>query len=160
VDEALSFYAFSRDSCLSSSARFGALEASFKLLKNLCERQPSYLRLASLARVARDFGARSLAVDALQRLSKAIFQHKQVDPREPFLAPAERFDSIAPGEAIGDWVLAAVLEEWERLGSFSSFYTGASARQRLEVIRALGFGGAEMERRLRLLQKRFGLPTS
>jgi hypothetical protein len=56
--------------------------------------------------------------------------------------------------------VAAVLEESEQLGSFSSFYTGASARQRLENIRALGFGSAEMERRLNLLQKRFGLTTS
>jgi protein O-GlcNAc transferase len=160
VEEALSFYALSRDSSLSSSVRFGALEASFRLLKRLCERQPSYLRLASLGRVARDYGARSLAVDALQQLSNAIFQHKQVDPREPFLAPAERFDSVRPGEPIGNWVLAAVLEEFERLGSFSSFYTGDSTRQRLEMIRALGFGSAEMERRLRLVQKRFGLPTA
>jgi FkbM family methyltransferase len=160
VDEALSFYVISRDSSLSSSERFGALEAGFSLLKALCERTPSHLRLASLARVARDYGARSLAVSALQQLSDAILQHGRVDPSEPFLAPGERFDSVLPGDAIGNWVLAAALEEFERLGSFSSFYTGASARQRLEAIRALGFGGAEMERRLRLLQKRFGLPTS
>jgi len=160
VDEALSFYAISRDPSLSSSERFGALEAGFSLLKALCERTPSHLRLASLARVARDYGARSLAVSALQQLSDAILQHGRVDPSEPFLAPGERFDSVLPGDAIGNWVLAAALEEFERLGSFSSFYTGASARQRLEAIRALGFGGAEMERRLRLLQKRFGLPTS
>jgi len=158
---ALSFYAVSRDSSLSSTERFGALEASFNLLKILCERQPSCLRLASMARVARDYGARSLAVNALQQLTNAIQKHNQVDPSEPFLAPGERFDSVPPlGVAVGNWVLAAVLEEIERLGSFSSFYTGASARQRLETIRKLGFGSAEMERRLRLLQKRFGLPTS
>jgi protein O-GlcNAc transferase len=160
VDEALSFYALSRDSSQSSTERFGALEASFSLLKILCKRQPSYLRLASLARVARDYGARSLAVNALQQLSNAILRHNRVDPSEPFLAPGERFDSITPGKAIGNWVLSAVLEELERLGFFSSFYAGTSALQRLEIIHDLGFGSAEMERRLRLLQKRFGLPAS
>lgn len=161
VEEALSFYAISQDSSLSSSERFGALEASFSLLRDLCGRQPSFLRLASLARVARDYGARSFAVSALQELSNAIIRHHRVDVSEPFLAPGERFDSVPPGEAIGNWVVAAVLEEFERLGSFSSFYTGVSARQRLELIRTLGFGSAEMERRLRLLHKRFGLlPTS
>lgn len=160
VDDALFFYALSRDSSVSSAARFGALEGSLKLLKTLCERQPSHLRLASLARVARDYGARSLAVSALQQLADAILRHDHVDASEPFLAPGERFDSVPPGNAIGDWVLAAVLEEFERLGSFSSFYTGASARKRLQIIRSLGFGSAEMERRLRLLEKRFGLPAS
>ena len=160
VSEALSFYALSRDSSLSSSERFDALEASFSMLNTLCERQASHLRLATLARVARDFGARALAVNALSQLSNTILQHNHVDPSEPFLAPGERFDSVQPAEAIGNWVLAAVLEEFEQLGSFSSFYTGASARQRLETIRTLGFRSAEMERRLSLLQKRFGLTTS
>ena len=132
------------------------MEASFNLLKVLCEREPSGLRLASLARVARDYGARSLAVDALQQICNALLRHGRVDTDEPFLAPGARFDSIPPGPVIDNWVLAAVLEESERLGSFSSFYTGAAARQRLEIIRTLGFGSAEMERRLRLVRERFG----
>jgi protein O-GlcNAc transferase len=160
VDEALSFYAISQDSSLSPADRWVSLEASFSLLKTLCESQPSHLRLASLARVARAFGARSLAVSALQQLANAIFEHGQIDPGEPFLVPGERFDAIPPGDGIGNWVLAAVLEEMERLGSFSSFYTGVSAQQRLEMIRDLGFGSSEMARRLRLLQNRFGLPAS
>lgn len=159
VAEALSFYALSRDSSLSTAERFGALEASFGRFKFLCDGQPSHLRLASLARVARDHGARSLAVSALTQLSNAIFQHNRVDTSEPFLAPCERFDTIPPREALGNWVLSAVLEELERLSAFSSFYTGASARRRLEIIRDLGFGSAEMQRRLSLLQQRFGLPT-
>lgn len=56
--------------------------------------------------------------------------------------------------------MAAVLEEIERLGSFSSFFTGTKGLQRLETIRAPGFGGAEMETRLRLLHKRFGLSAA
>ena len=160
VGEALSLYALSRDSSLSASERFTSLEGSFSVLKTLCEHDPSYLRLASLARVAHDLGARSIAVNALQQLADAIIEQQQVDPSEPFLAPGERFDAIPPGDAIGNWVLAGVLEELERLSSFSSFYTGTSAHQRLKIIHALGFGSAEMDRRLRLLQSRFGLPAS
>ena len=159
VDEALFFYAISQDSSLASNVRFDALEASFSQLNTLCNRQPSNLRLASFSRVARDYGARMLAVNAHNQLSNVIFQHNRVDLGEPFLAPGKRFDSISPDDAIGNWVLAAVLEESELLGSFSSFYTGASALERLKIIRTLGFGSAEMERRLQLLQKRFGLPA-
>lgn len=160
VDEALSLYALSQDSSRSSAERFGALEASFNLLNKLCKRESSHLRLASLARVARDYGARSLAVGALNRLSEVISQYRRVDVSEPFLPPGERFDSVPPGKGLGNWVLASVLEELERLGAFSSFYTGISARPRLETIRTLGFGSAEMERRLRLLYQRFGLSAS
>jgi FkbM family methyltransferase len=160
VDAALAFYALSGDASRSLPERFEALEASFSLLGRVCDRQPSYLRLASLARVAQEYGARSLAVDALKRLSNAILQRNSVAPIEPFLAPGRRFDTVAPGEAAGNWVLAAVLEELERLESFSSFFDGISARERLENIHALGFAGDEMERRLRLVRKRFGLPAS
>lgn len=159
IDEALSLHAVSRDLSLPPLERFCALNASFNLLKTLCDLQPSCLRLASLARVAQELGERVIAVNALQQLIGVIFQHNRIDPSEPFLAPGERFDSVPPGNAIGSWVIAAVLEERERLGSFSSFYTGTSAVQRLKIIQNLGFGSAEMERRLRLLQKRFGLPV-
>ena len=159
LDEALSFYTLSRDSSCSAAKRFIALETSFRCFKVLCERQSSHLRLASLARVARDYGARHLAVEALHQLSNTIMQHGQVDSSEPFLAPSERFDSISPGKTVGDWVLASVLEELELLGAFSSFYTGIAAQRRLEMIRDLGFGSAEMQRRLDLLQRRFRLPA-
>jgi FkbM family methyltransferase len=156
VVKALSSYARSRDASLSAARRFNALESSFNRLRLLCERDPSHLRLASLARAALDYGARSLAVNALWQLSHSISQHKTADPSEPFLVPGERFDSIPPGDALGNWILAAVLEELERKGSFSSYYTGPSARQRLEAIRDLGFGSPEMQRRLSLLQRCFG----
>lgn len=160
VYAALCLYALSRDSSMRPMDRFVALEASSNLLQGVCARQPSCLRRSSLARAARDYGARSVAANALGTLAKAILQHNQLDPGEPFLAPGERFDAIPPGDVIGDWVLAGVLEEYERLGSYSSFYTGNSALQRLELIQRIGFGSPEMQRRLRLLQRRFHLTSS
>lgn len=156
VLEALSHYGLSRDTAQSPADRFRALEVSFKAFMRICESKPTQLRLASLARVARDYGARSLAVDALQKLGNFILQNGRVDPSEPFLAPGERFDAIPPGDAIGNWVMACALEESERLGSFSSFYSGASARQRIERICSMGYASEEMKRRQNLLQKRFG----
>jgi len=156
VIHALALYAISRDNCLDSAERFKALEASFNLLKSLCEKHPEHLRLASLARVAHDYGARSIAVSSLQQLAASIFQKNHIDVSEPFLAPAERFDSIPPGDSVSNWVLASVLEQLERLISHSSFYTGNSARRRLEIIHNLGFASPEMHRRLRLVQRRFG----
>jgi FkbM family methyltransferase len=157
VEEALSLYAVSLDRSLPATDRFVALEACLGLLKSICGRQPSHLRLASLARAARDYGARSIAVNALRQLADDIMRSNRVDPSEPFLAPGERFDGVAPGASIGNWVLAAVLEVFERLSAFSSFYTGSAALQRLQTIRELGYYDAEMERRLHLVQARNGL---
>jgi hypothetical protein len=121
----------------------------------VCNKQPHFLRLASLARVAREFGARTVAVSALDNLFKLTVKYQQVNPSEPFLASSERFDRLDPKEDIGDWVVCSVLEELERNASFSSFYTGQSARQRLQIIRNLGFGSPEMDRRLALVEQRF-----
>jgi hypothetical protein len=159
VEEALSLYAASREASRPAAERFAALDAGFVRLQALCAGEPAYLRLSSLARVARDYGARQVAAQALARLGESIRLGK-ADPGEPFLAPGQRFDSVPPRDAPGNWMVAATLEEFERAASYSSFYTGLAARSRLELIRELGYGSAEMQRRLGLLQRRFGLPAS
>jgi FkbM family methyltransferase len=150
--QALSFYARSRDTALTMAERFHSLEASFLQLRALCGRNPSRLRLASLARVAHDYGQRAVAVNALNQVVESIRLTGTVDRSEAFLAPLERFDSIAPGEAIGNWVLASVLEQLELRERFSSFYAGAGALDRLEAIQGLGFGSPAMARRLELVR--------
>jgi len=159
VVEALRLYAVSRDASASAAARLSSLQTSLRLLEAAAKRSPSYLRLASLARVAQDHGSRAVAVSALQQLCSDILQKQTLDPSEPFLAPLARFDVVPAGSAVGNWVLAAALEASEQLSSFSSLYAGESSRQRLEIIAALGFGSAEMKRRLRLLEARFGAPV-
>lgn len=157
VEEALTHYAVSQDSTIPLRSRFLSMETSFRVLKALCEREPSHMRLASLARVARDFGHRSTAVTALKQLLDGIVKANRLELSEPFLAPGERFDHLPVGPSTREWILAAILEEFERLGSYSSYYTGPEALRRLERIRDLGFGSPEMSRRLILVQKRFGL---
>lgn len=154
LEEALAMYVASRDSSLPKSERFQALEGSFARFKLLCGREPSHLRLASLARVALDYGARTIAVAALTRLSDSLLQYNNFDLNEPFLVPSGRFDALPPGKFITNWILAAVLEALECSSSFSSFYNDNSSIKRLEIIRDLGFGSAEMVRRLNLLQQR------
>ena len=157
VAEAVRQYAISRDAALPGSQRFAALSKSFSLFKSLAERKPTGLRLVSLARTAADLGERELAIQALQRVCNEIHQKKTVDLSEPFLAPSLRFDAIAPGDSIGDWVMAAALEELERLGAFSSFYTRDTTLPRLDAIRTLGFASAEMQRRAALIRQRYAL---
>ena len=158
VESALSDYAGSRKTKAPLATRLRALEASFATLTAVCAREPTYLRLGSLARVARDWGARGVAVDALSQLCRAIQRDGHCDASEPFLAPGSRFDTLIPDEPLGNWVLACALEESERLSSYSSFYIGAASKPRLEAIHKLGFASPEMQRRLALVKQRFSLP--
>jgi FkbM family methyltransferase len=152
VEQAIAFYARSRDVALTMAQRYRALEASFLHFQALCEREPSHLRLASFARVAHDFGQRTVVVNSLNRLVDSIRLSGSVDASEPFLAPLARFDTIAPGEMLGNWILAAALEQLEQRERFSSFYAGARALDRLEAIETLGFGSPSMKRRLELVR--------
>jgi FkbM family methyltransferase len=157
LEAALALFSFSQDDTQLASLRFAALENSFNRLRRLCEKNPGRLRLASLSRVAAAYGARGVAVDAMGKLGNAIVAQQSVDPGEPFLVPAQRFDALPAGTHIANWILASVLEELERLGHYSSFYAGSSSKPRLEIIRQLGFASKEMQRRLTLVNQRFGL---
>jgi len=160
VEQALALYALSRDNSRSATERFCALDCGFQRLKDLTENSPTHSRLASLARIAQAYGARFFAIKVLTQLCESIMQKKRVDLDEPFLAPGARFDSLDPGGAVGDWMLAAANEELERLRAFSSVYGGIAARNRLERICSSDFAGPEMRRRLSLLRQRFGPPES
>jgi hypothetical protein len=70
-----------------------------------------------------------------------------------------RFDTIVPRADLKDWFRASVLEECERISSFSSFFTGDTTLERLETIASLGYGSEEMSRRLQLVRLRFPKPA-
>lgn len=155
VEKALALHAVSHDSELPLLKRVFALKTSLDILRALCNAQPEFLRYASLARVAMEFGARMIGVGALTRLYELATKSKQVNPTEPFLATSERFDTLDPKGAMGNWIACSILEEIERNSSFSSFYTGRSSLHRLQAIQHFNFGSPEMARRLALVQQRF-----
>ena len=155
VEQALALHAMASDAELSSAWRYHALRQSLSTLLQVCRAAPAFARLLSLARVARAFGARALATNALNAVAVGGAQNQPFDTREPFLAASRRFDALDPRDTLGQWLLGSVLEELERNAAFSSFYTGPNAVQRLELIAQLGFGSAEMQRRLELVRKRY-----
>jgi len=157
IDEGLAFHAFSRDPNIHVADRYVALTVSMYMFKNVCDADPSRLRLSSLARSARECGMRTAAIHAFMQLSKTILEEQSADPSEPFLAPSERFEAIPPGDAPGNWILAGVLEELERINTWSSYYNGSL--DRLQLISNLGFASPEMLRRLALVEARYD-PTA
>jgi hypothetical protein len=158
LEKAIACYLFCQDQSQPHVLRYLALEQSFSLLSQLCAEKSLYLRLASLARVARDFGERSLAVEALNELTNHISKTSEINPREPFLLPSSRLEAVAPNGALADWIFTSILESLESFSAFSSFYTRTSAVKRLQMIQSLGFASPEMTRRLDLISKRFAKP--
>lgn len=156
VGRVLALHALSRDPQQAAVRRFNALELALNTMIDLCGRQASHLRPATLARLATEYGARSAAVEALTFLANTISQQKSVNPTEPFLTPGSQQESQAPGQRLAEWAFSCVLEEHERQSAFSSFYSGNSSRERLQAIAGLGFASPEMQRRLALLRKRMG----
>jgi protein O-GlcNAc transferase len=156
----LAEHALARDPARPAAERLSALESAYSRLRALCAADSSRLRLVSLARVARDFGARKIAVQSLVEILDRVDKTRGVDVGEPFLAPGPRFDSLAPGPHISNWVVAGVLEELERLGAHSSYFLGDGSYDRLTSISQLGFGSDEMRRRKELVERRFGRGTA
>ncbi len=160
VEESLALYALSHDKSRTADERFHALECSFHRFESLVAASPTHPHLASLARIATEYGARAVAVETLVQLCNSIMQNQRADLDVPFLAPGARFDSVDPGGAHGDWLFMAAFEQLERLQSFSSFYPGMVVKDRLEKICDSPFAGPEMRRRLNLMRQRFRLPGS
>lgn len=155
VEKALALHAISHDEQHPIAQRCIALATGLKLMLRAVDTQTNYLRRSSLARIAQEFGARQVAVKALDELIDGAMTQHRLDISEPFLTSSIRHDQVDPKNAIADWVVCSSLEELERNSSYSSFYAPHESAQRLTMIRDLGYGSPEMSRRLELIEKRF-----
>jgi hypothetical protein len=104
--------------------KHSALRAAFDRLDGFCRTSKNPSALATYVRIARDLGYRTLALHALRALS--LLSEVEID--QPFFPALARFDALEVGEAVGQWFLAAVFEQQELLGAFSSLYSGDITR--------------------------------
>ena len=156
IRRALGAWAQSRHPHAPAAARAGALAHSLALLLQACGPGCNPGRWATLARVAWASGERTLAVRALNTLVQELQGGRSVDPEEPFLSPDPAFEPVEPTGPLEAWLEAAGLSALEQVSSFSSFYTAAGALARLERVQSLGYSDGAMQRRIALLNRRFG----
>ncbi|HVR61180.1 MAG TPA: FkbM family methyltransferase [Polyangia bacterium] len=161
---ALDHYALAQRPLEPAATRLAHLMKAVELAGEALARAPSSIpELATTARLAADAGYRAIAAQTLHRLALACDESGDValDPAIPFLPPCPRFDHVplADGD-LRRWLLAAALEQRERLRAFSSYYTASdpATLAALETIAALGYGGGEMARRLALARRRAAIP--
>ena len=127
-------------------------------MRNLCEREATPARLATLARIAGDLGLRTISLDALNRICR-LGQQGQGTVGEPFWPANPCFDAIAPGGQPGAWFIVGVAEQLEKTAAYSSVFHGTPGN--LDWLAGQPFVSAEMERRrmLKYLRARQPLPV-
>lgn len=152
--QALDDYFLSTDAGLPTAVRLAALRRSHEALTAVVAQAASLPRLCTLARVASACGQRGQALDALGRVYELLRQGGTFDLNEPLLPVDARFEAIAPGERLADWLIGGVLETLERLGQPSSWFDPQGSRRLLESASRMAFFGAQAQRRLELVRRR------
>jgi FkbM family methyltransferase len=133
--------------------RCGALAFALRGLRAACARTPTAGRLSTFARVAWEWGAREESIAVLQGLFQTL-QSGRNHLGEPFWPAHPRFDVVPPGNQAANWFIGAAAEQFERAGSFSSLFSGASPY--LGWLCDQSFASSEMHRRRILRAARAG----
>ena len=155
--EALNHYALSRNIGQEACLRAAHLKKAFDLLAGIVSSEANLARLISLARVATEYGRRSVAVNILQQLMSLLERQTLPVADEPFLAPPGKATDI--GGDLMQWQAHAISESYVRLGAYSDYFRGDGNLPLLDALRDLGRMSPEMERRRQLIRMRGGLQS-
>jgi len=157
-EQALDAWCVAMERARPTAQRVAALAWSVATLRRLAEAKARPPVLLALARAARDFGLRNIAVAALRHL-KGRFDQEAFDPDLPFLAPASRFDALSPGGRFAEWCKAGILESLLDCSAFSSMFEGFDGAV-LAAACATGFQDLRLDRAQQLVRLRRGQPAA
>ncbi len=158
--DALNAYVLAQDTGRAPGERYHLLRTAFIRLVSVLDTHTSLPRLLSLARIASELGNRAAAVNILNELARHFEENQHFNVDEPFLAISSRAADIDPKGMLGNWCLAQILAERERLHAFSSYFTDASSLPILDIIERLDYPDPEMALRGNLIRQRFGLSNT
>ncbi|MCC6303510.1 MAG: FkbM family methyltransferase [Gammaproteobacteria bacterium] len=156
-EAALNLYAVARAPGNDVTTRYDALVACYGLLLGLV-RRANLPRLLSFARVAADLGLRDSAVQSLGFILRSVQERVgELIAGEPFVPPSAEYEQVPPGQVPQNWAIASVLDAYENLRSYSSYFIEPTqTRQIINEINRLGFSTPGMERRASLIDRRLG----
>lgn len=155
--EGLAAFAESRDPARSLAERLEMLWHALGCVARALKAEDTLARRLSLARLTWETGMRSAAIVSLTKASRRVKAEGALAGVEPFLAPSPRYEQIPDDMPVGEWLESAVMEQLERLRTFSSFFGGTSSLALLEPLLGRAYCSAEMERRCQLVRMRAGL---
>lgn len=152
----LNDYVMAHDEELSAPERVARLHRAWEESSQALESKVNVSRLVTHVRIQSALGKRGDSLQTINTILKLIESEKTTDLSEPFIPVSPRFDYIVPNE-INKWLLASLLEYREKAQAFSSYFTGKSSLNNLELIKQLGYQTPEMERRRQIVRIRHGL---
>jgi FkbM family methyltransferase len=152
LDKSLDAYFSARDVTLERTRRYYCLRLAYDLFRRLASSHPNFASLQCLARVSIELGSRSVATRCLGLLVEEIWKGDPVDLHGPFITPSARFEGIAPGLHITQWLHSSIIESFEQIRAYSSYFSPEPGL--VQALRDFGFMGASMARRLQLMRLR------
>lgn len=155
-ENALNCYVMAHTETRTVHDRYASLHRAWKEVSRALEENATLPRLITQVRIQSELGKRGDSLHTVDTILKLIESEKTVRLSEPFIPISPRFGLIIP-EEMNKWLLASLLEFREKAKAFSSFYSGRSSLDHLELIKQLGYQTPEMERRRQLIRMRYGL---
>jgi FkbM family methyltransferase len=155
-ENALNCYVSAHSENQSAYARYASLHQAWEEISRALNENVNISRLLTQVRIQSELGKRGDSIQTVDTILKLIESGKTVMLSEPFVPVSERFDRIIPKE-MNKWLIASILEYRQKAKGFSSFYTGKSTLDQLEIMKGLGYQTPEMERRRQLIRMRYGL---
>jgi protein O-GlcNAc transferase len=152
---ALNSYVKSQCAGAPAADRYRWLCHAYRDLCDIVVAAPSLARLVTLSRVARELGRREHALRCLVVLINQLSAMATAPCNEPLLPATKRFEAIDPEQRFNEWLASSLLEAYEELHAFSSYFTNQSSQDLLLKLKSLGFMSGRMERRLELIKQRF-----
>lgn len=137
-----------------AARRHAFLSQAYRRISDFCRVSCHPSAQSTFARIAFDFGYRSLSADAL----KAIFVSGSVAIDQPFFPAAHRFDRLKTGDNLESWFHTAALEQFELSRSLSSRYLANLPR--LESVCASEHASNQVLRRTILVAMNSGVPRA
>jgi FkbM family methyltransferase len=125
------------------------------IIKKLLEKKVDIYYLQTYARILIEMGERENCLFVLDEIIRFMSLQKISTLDKPFLCVSTEFEEIKQNKNYHNWCLASVIEQKEKLRSFSSYFTNGSTLQDVEKIKQLGFVIHEMERRSLLIKMHF-----
>jgi tetratricopeptide (TPR) repeat protein len=154
---ALNLFAMAKASDVAPAERYACLRGADTVLNALLQEHANLPRLVSLCRIMIDQGKREMTVAILNQICDLLDAGMSWALDEPMLALSDQ-DAAWPGAGSDPkWVLATLLAQRENWRAFSTCFTGQESLPALLEARTLGYAGEAVQRRIGLIESRFGL---
>lgn len=158
---ALNLYLLSRFTSYSMDPafRYACLKKAETEITTAFEQYGSLPRLQTLSRILADIGQRNQSKQVLLRILNMFESDQPLDLNEPFIVAMDEFEIIAPDNNTGEWCLAAVISQYEKIRAYSSYFMEDTSLKLLSQISESDFLLPEVERRMQLIRARFSEPA-